>query len=97
MGKFFVDGEIYKNNLDEPVDDRTNEEINKARADAFDVIHDQGFRNDNGKDKEGTRNLELLEMAKEKEDFKERDIAERKMAIINAFIDYLRQNGLLNE
>lgn len=31
---------IYKNNLYESVDDKTNEHINKARADAFDVIHD---------------------------------------------------------
>lgn len=57
----------------------------------------QGFKNDKGKDKAGTRNFELLEMAKEKEDFTEKDIVKRKKEIIEAFIGYLRQNNLLNE
>lgn len=32
--------EIYKNNVEKPVDDRTNEEINRSKADAVEVIHD---------------------------------------------------------
>ena len=50
--------------------------------------------NDKGKYKEGTRNTELVMMAKQKDDFCEKDIVTRKKAIIDAFIGYLEQNEL---
>ena len=53
-----------------------------------------GFTNDKGKYKEGTRNTELVMMAKQKDDFCEEDIVTRKKAIIDAFIGYLEQNML---
>lgn len=57
----------------------------------------QGFTNDKGKYKEGTRDAELAEMAKQKDDFGEDDIAARKKEIINAFIVYLEHNKLTND
>lgn len=56
-----------------------------------------GFTNDKGKYKEGSRNVELVMMAKQKDDFCENDIVARKKAIIDAFIEYLRQNKLTIE
>lgn len=56
-----------------------------------------GFTNDKGKYKEGTRIVELVTMAKQKDDFCEDDIVARKKAIIDAFIEYLRQNKLTIE
>lgn len=54
-----------------------------------------GFTNDKGKQKAGTRNLELATLAKQKDDFCERDIVVRKKAMIDAFIGYLERNGLV--
>ena len=56
-----------------------------------------GFTNSKGKYKEGTRNAELVMMAKQKDDFCENDIAARKKEIIDAFIGYLKQNRLTIE
>lgn len=56
-----------------------------------------GFTNDKGKYKEGTRNVELAMMAKQKDDFLEDDIVARKKKIIDAFIEYLKQNKLTVE
>ena len=56
-----------------------------------------GFTNDKGKYKEGTRNTELVMMAKQKDDSCEEDIVTRKKAIIDAFIGYLEQNMLTIE
>ncbi len=56
-----------------------------------------GFTNDKGKYKTGTRNAELVMMAKQKEDFCENDIIIRKKAIIDAFIGYLKKNKLTIE
>lgn len=53
-----------------------------------------GFTNDKGKYKAGTRNAELVMMAKQKDDFCEADIVVRKKEIIDAFIGYLKQNKL---
>lgn len=55
----------------------------------------QGFTTGNGKIKESTKDLELINMAKKLNDFTEKDIIERKATIINRFIDYLRENNLL--
>ncbi|MCM1185004.1 MAG: DUF262 domain-containing protein [Lachnospira sp.] len=57
----------------------------------------KGFTNEKGKYKEGTRNAELVMLAKQKDDFCEDDIVVRKRAIIDAFIEYLRQNKLTIE
>lgn len=54
-----------------------------------------GYTNDKGKYKEGTRIVELLELSAEKDDFVEKDIINRKKEIIDRFIEYIRQNDLL--
>ena len=56
-----------------------------------------GFTNDKGKYKEGTHNIELAMMAKQKDDFIEDDIVARKKTIIDAFIEYLKHNKLTIE
>ncbi len=48
-----------------------------------------------GKKKEGTKIVELLNIAKAKLDFTEADIQARHIAILNGFIDFLRSNNLL--
>lgn len=54
----------------------------------------KGFVNKRRQMKEGTKNVELLDMAANKNDFTEADIKERNSMIINSFLEYLRQNGL---
>ena len=54
----------------------------------------KGFINKRGKFKEGTKIVELLKMADERTDFTEKDIKARNETIINAFLDYLRENDL---
>lgn len=56
-----------------------------------------GFRNAQGKIKEGTRNAELTAFAQNKNDFCEDDISLRKKEIVDAFIVYLKQNRLAND
>lgn len=53
-----------------------------------------GYRNSFGKEKSGTKDIELQKLAK-LPDFTERDIISRKEKIINTFIDYLRSEDLL--
>ncbi len=53
-----------------------------------------GFTNARGKVKEGTKIVELLDIAK-KGDYLESDIAEREELIFKTFIDYLKENGLV--
>lgn len=53
-----------------------------------------GFTNDKGKVKEGTKNNELINMAKSKDDFRESDIINRKNNIIDEFIIFIEKNGL---
>lgn len=55
----------------------------------------KGFVNDKGKNKEGTQIVELLKMICEKNDFNELDIKSRKKIMIERFIKYLGENGLL--
>ncbi|MBO4405628.1 MAG: DUF262 domain-containing protein [Alphaproteobacteria bacterium] len=52
------------------------------------------YKNKNGKQQEKTNIAELLQLSEEKDDFTEKDIAERNEKIINSFIDHLRNNGL---
>lgn len=56
-----------------------------------------GFTNDKGKHKDGTKILELVMLATQKDDFCEFDIVARKKAIVDAFIAYLEQNHLTLE
>ena len=44
--------------------------------------------------KEGTKNVELVQFAETKADYTERDIKERNELIINAFLSFLKENGL---
>lgn len=57
----------------------------------------KGFINKRGQQKEGTKIVELLELANKKIDFTENDIMVRNEQIINAFLDYLRENDLDRE
>lgn len=59
------------------------------------IKHYQGYTSRNQK-KEGTRIQELLELSRTKNDFTETDIVQRNSAIIDGFVDFLKQNDLLN-
>ncbi len=52
------------------------------------------YLNKNGKRQDGTDIQELRQLANEKDDFTERDIAERNEKIICSFIEHLKNNGL---
>ena len=54
-----------------------------------------GFENSRGAKKEGTKIKELVELANTKDDFVENDIIERNRKMIEKFLNYLFDNGLL--
>ena len=54
----------------------------------------KGYINKRGQIKEGTKVVELLELADTKTDFTEDDIKNRNTSIIDAFLEYVRSNGL---
>lgn len=54
-----------------------------------------GFITSQGKTKEGTKVFELANLAKNASDFSEQDIIQRKQQMIDAFINYLKENDLL--
>ena len=56
----------------------------------------QGYTNQRGTIKEATENEELKQLATSHQDFTEKDILERNTKIINAFINYLDENNLIN-
>lgn len=56
-----------------------------------------GFRGGRGQDKVGTRIRELAEMAHTREDFTEADIETRTTKIIDSFVGYLSEVGLLTD
>lgn len=56
-----------------------------------------GFENAKGEYKEGTKVLELLELANNKLDFTEHDILSRYNALVDGFIAYLDENSLIIE
>lgn len=56
-----------------------------------------GFRDGRGQDKVGTRIRELAEMARTREDFTEADIEVRTTKIIDSFVSYLGEVGLLTD
>lgn len=55
----------------------------------------EGYTTNQGVKKEGTKVVELLTMASERTDFAEQDIHSRHKEIVEGFIDYLRNSGLL--
>lgn len=59
------------------------------------VKYYQGFINQRKQKKEGTKNQELLALAATASDFTEKDIIDRHKLIIDSFIGYLENNGLL--
>lgn len=56
-----------------------------------------GFRDFRGQEKAGTRIHELAEMARTLDDFTETDIEDRTADIIDSFVDYLGEVGLLSD
>ncbi len=59
------------------------------------VKYYQGFTNAKGQKKNGTKIYELVKLSKEQSDFNEADIKRRNKEIIDGFIGYLAENGLL--
>ena len=59
------------------------------------VKYYNGFTNRLKQQKEGTKNQELLELARTTSDFTEQEIDKRNEEILNGFIDYLGKNGLI--
>ncbi|MBS7264562.1 MAG: DUF1524 domain-containing protein [Eubacteriales bacterium] len=55
----------------------------------------RGFTNGRNKPKEGTKNAELLDLSNTQSDFTESDIDNRSKIILDAFIDFIKQNGLM--
>ena len=60
------------------------------------VSYYKGFTNARGQFKEGTKIKELNDFANQKNDFVESDIEARSKSIIDGFIKYVKENGLLN-
>lgn len=58
------------------------------------VKYYQGFVNGRGQVKEGTKIYELLELAKTRSDYTERDILQRNEDIFSTFLEFVRDNGL---
>lgn len=58
------------------------------------VKYYRGFINGRGQEKEGTKIYELLEMAKTRSDYTERDILQRNDDIFSTFLEFVRDNGL---
>ena len=54
----------------------------------------EGFTNDKGQYKEGTKIVELQGFAKNKADYTESDIDSRQESIIDIFVEFLKQNNL---
>ena len=54
-----------------------------------------GYTTDRGKTKEASKDVELIELAKNKDDYKEQDIKDREKKIFYQFVTYLEEQGLL--
>ena len=54
----------------------------------------KGFTNDKGQVKDGTKIIELVNLANSKSDYTESDINNRDEAIIDTFIEFLKKNNL---
>ena len=57
----------------------------------------KGYINGRNQEKEGTKVIELLQLADKMQDFKESDIQNRNDAIIDGFIKFLERNGLIQK
>ena len=55
----------------------------------------QGYTTVSGKQKTGTKVYELLSLSNEKSDYTEQDIVERKKHIVEGFLQYLKDNELI--
>lgn len=55
----------------------------------------EGFVNNKGQKKEGSKIIELLNLAKSKNDYTDADITKRHDVIIDSFIEYLKLNNLI--
>lgn len=55
----------------------------------------QGFTNGRNQVKEGTKNAELLDLSSTQTDFTEINIDNRNTTILDTFIDFIKQNGLM--
>lgn len=55
----------------------------------------QGFTNGRNQVREGTKNAELLDLSNTQADFTEINIDNRNITILDAFIDFIKQNGLM--
>ena len=55
----------------------------------------KGYQTSKGQQKEGSKIEELLKISDSKTDFLESDITDRDEQIKNAFINYLKENNLL--
>ncbi len=60
------------------------------------VKYYRGFDNSKGQHKDGTHITELLSMSGNQTDFTEKDIDTRNSCILDAFIEFLGENNLLN-
>lgn len=58
------------------------------------AMYYKGFINKRKQQKEGTKNVELVQFAVTKDDFTEKDIKQRNELIIDAFLSFLKENGL---
>lgn len=61
------------------------------------AVYYKGYINKRGQQKDGTKIVELLELANSRTDFTESDIKERNNKIMDTFIDYLKENGLTKD
>ena len=57
----------------------------------------QGYTNSKGQKKNGTQINELMMLSKNYTDFTEKDIEERNRQILDRFISFLNENGLIKE
>ncbi len=58
------------------------------------ISYYKGYISKRGKQKEPTKNHELLDLANSNMDYTEKDILDRNQKIITAFMDYIKENGL---
>ena len=54
-----------------------------------------GFTTNSGKEKNGTKVIEVINMAKNMNDFNETNILERNNKILNEFVKYLEENNVI--
>lgn len=89
---------IDKNNLEKLGNKALLEEGINIRASDYrfkdKIRYYQGFTNDKGVFKEGTKDIELVNIAKSYNDFNEQNIIDRTNQIFEKFIQYVKDNDL---